>query len=439
MVRDALRTCCVLLPPLAIIFTVGIVVRRATGPWGGPVTGGSGLIATAAMLAAAALLTVPCIIIWRRVLIPRFETRGVVRAVVAILAATTMLLPMMLVAAIFGVGSVNLAFAFAGPIGLGILATGLALRTGDTLHCPECDYQLPPGSDAPSERCPECGSPWTGVLTRGRRVRSPFMIVAGGILAALWLVPMFTSSLSPEAGFYRQMPTAVLLPWIERTASHDARLPLLLTELTGRTLDGAELSRLSHGLLDRRQREGRFPRPAVAAWFEGLIATPGALPQDVVHRFFLEGLEPAAELPQTIARDESVTLRISGRFRFAFQSYWIFARIEEITIDGQALPLSDTADWVFGLYLDSGTGPHAAGASRMKLAQQWIPGTQGTPGQPGVYTVRVVVRLAYLPNGMLPPDHPRDPGTSPAAAPMPPMLFTETVTIERSITITDRP
>ena len=68
--------------------------------------------------------------------------------------------------------------------------------------------------------------------------------------------------------------------------------------------------------------------------------------------------------------------------------------------------------------------------------QEWIPQipiVSGASGELSAPTVRITLRIAYLPNGTLPPDDPGD-----AAAPNPPVLFTDTVTLEDTISLTDR-
>jgi len=421
IIRDSLRVWGLLIVPTLLIFGSGAVVRPMVGtPFGF-------LLVVAAMALAALILWYPVLFAWRTWLTPRLETTGPIRASTLILSSAALLMLMALIGSKYGVGSIDFMFMIIGPMGFAIMTNGLALRTGDSLHCPSCDYQAPPGDPTLLDRCSECGHELKDNLVRGRRTRSPFMIRTGAIIVALWLVPIFGSLAGLSPVVYRYVPTPVLIGWTSMSsATQSPRLQRRVSELTTRTLTHAQRTQLINLMLDMRRRDGNTPF-AAAAWIDGLVqlpdASPDALSHELKHRHFTEGFEPVLRAPAAARVGDTVTLQVKGTHRMAFHIHWPWLRIESITVNGERLPDEDDPRWAFGLYLDPRGGPFQDPHARLSLDYEW------TPSVAGPHTIRVTVHRIYTPSGIVPPLD----GSLETIADQ--ILWTGTVTLERTINV----
>lgn len=422
MRHDVVRMALLLIGPVLLVFVVGFAIRySATGPF-------ASIGSTFGMLLMAILLVWPLVLFWRKRFSRTLKTTGPIRAALMAITITTLILPSSIIASHFGLGSIGMTLNMLGPLGLTMFIGGLAMRTGDSMHCAACDYQVPPGIDTPSTKCPECGAAWREALVRGRRVRSPFLIRTGAVLVALWLLPLLTVVTGVNVVIYRLLPTPILLEIVHLSASNPVSdLHTQINELTGRTLSTEQEVRLAERFLFLRQLDGSV-HFAAGGWLDAGATLPNRLPRDIIERLYMEGFIPRVDLPGTAEANEPFTLHIRGTNRLTHQSVFAFARIESIEVDGEPIAMNGPSAWVFGLYLDPTT---AAVTDRSLPADQALTAEVVCP-TPGRVTVRTVVRLAFTTAGNMPPP---DPGSK--DAPTPPVRWTDTVTIEQEVQITE--
>ncbi len=58
--------------------------------------------------------------------------------------------------------------------GIKLIRSGVkGVRVGESLHCPNCDYELGVEPEEAPIRCPECGAAWLGRWVNGELRKSP--------------------------------------------------------------------------------------------------------------------------------------------------------------------------------------------------------------------------------------------------------------------------
>jgi DNA-directed RNA polymerase subunit RPC12/RpoP len=202
----------------------------------------------------------------------------------------------------FGVGA-QLLWMIPLMIGMGLAAGGWGRRVGESLHCPQCEYEFgtQDQADAPI-RCPECGTGWLGRLKKGRRVRSPRLVAAGIALAFTGMIvlnPIFyMGRLAPH------LPTPLLF------ASLYAAPKAAYTvwdEMATRPLDPSWTRTMAERVLRCRRKDQYDSSPS--QWFENMIAGK-KIPADLEDRFYREGFQAALVAPRRVKAGEAFIVQL---------------------------------------------------------------------------------------------------------------------------------
>ncbi len=191
------------------------------------------------------------------------------------------------------------------PLMFGFMLAGLgfARRMGDSMHCPQCEYEFKfdQPEDAPI-RCPECGTGWLGRLKKGRRVRSPRLIgmgVAIGVLGSIALNPIFYMGfLAPH------LPTPMLVGSLYVAPSNAYAV---WDEMLNRSLSPRWTWVVAERVLRRR---GMNPYDnGGSRWFEAMNGK-GKIPPELRERFFVEGFEAELVAPSRVKVGEQIPVKL---------------------------------------------------------------------------------------------------------------------------------
>ena len=190
--------------------------------------------------------------------------------------------------------------------GTGLAVAGLKRRAGDSLHCPKCEYEFKfdVAADAPA-RCPECGTPWLGMLKKGRRVRSGRLIAVGAAVtigAFLLLNPVFyIGSLAPH------LPTSLLYASLYTSPRS---VYTAWDELATRPLDAGSIEMMARRVIRFRAREQYDSAPS--GWFEKMVAAR-KIPAGLLERYYAEAFVADLSVPRRVraGQEFEVSLRVS--------------------------------------------------------------------------------------------------------------------------------
>lgn len=166
------------------------------------------------------------------------------------------------------------------------------LRSGDSLHCPSCDYEFMYGSDAAqphAERCPECGTEWQDKWIKGRRggsvIRMRVFLVCG--VVGLMVAGVNASrSLTVGARF---TPTWLLVHHLLKDEERRSyRFDAMWTELASRSVDAtSEAALVDAGIASLRRDSRGFTSRAMESWMTGVLSS-GRLPSRTLARYLDE-------------------------------------------------------------------------------------------------------------------------------------------------------
>lgn len=149
------------------------------------------------------------------------------------------------------VGYVGL-FAVIGPI---LVSRALRQRTGETLHCQNCEYEFVYSGDAEvkhSERCPECGCAWSENLVKGRASGATLRAASWGIVTIVGSLVVVYGLSNQSASLIAWMPSSILVNSVVNAgAFDDYKWEKQWKELSGRTLTLVENERLGRALVSR--------------------------------------------------------------------------------------------------------------------------------------------------------------------------------------------
>lgn len=303
-------------------------------------------------------------------------------------------------------------------IGVALIQSGWMRRSGDSLHCPACEYEFnfPNPDDAPN-RCPECGSGWLGLLKKGRKHKSNRLIAWGVGVCLLTLLggiasqPIFyLPSLAPR------LPTPVLysILYLAPRGGFQA-----WNELARRPLTDEWTQTMARRLLTER-REANWSPPG-DDWFVAGIAA-GTISQPLVEQYYRESHRAELRAPSTV--------RAGERFNLALRVQHVVGGPNPFGIFFGGYALGD-AERV-------GPEPKTIWAHDMSpkgLFERHVDIQQRTftaPATPGPFKVRVTYWVVCVPSFMEPlvwgngsvPIKPKD------------ALWFERVDLERTITVT---
>jgi DNA-directed RNA polymerase subunit RPC12/RpoP len=265
-------------------------------------------------------------------------------------------------------------------IGMTLAVGGWSRRVGESMHCPQCEYELGFSAEADAPiRCPECGTGWLGRLKKGRRVRSPRLVAAGIAISLTGMIvfnPIFyMGALAPH------LPTPLLYASLYVSPKHAFTV---WDELTTRPLDSEWTRIMAERVLAQRGKNQYDNSPG--RWFETIIAR-GEMPKALAERFYREGFQAELLVPKHVKAGEAFTasLRVS---RAAQGSSTIGLMFAGYAIDDSPARLGrrDKTLWAFELH------PGVLSRHRDVLAQTL------TAYNPGEVRVRAVYWLVYQPS-----------------------------------------
>ncbi|MGQ0626649.1 MAG: hypothetical protein ACT4PL_00935 [Phycisphaerales bacterium] len=191
-------------------------------------------------------------------------------------------------------------------VGMTLAAGGWARRVGETLHCAACEYELRFGEEeVVPARCPECGGFWLLTLKRGRRVKSPRMVAAGVGMMFFGLVVL--NPIFYLGGIAPYLPTPVLCGALYLAPLNGGAA---WRELEVRSPSAWWTLTLGERVIGSRGRESFDSGPS--NWF-AFASSTGAIPPEMVERFFREGFIGDISVPQRVKAGEpfEVSLRVS--------------------------------------------------------------------------------------------------------------------------------
>ncbi len=176
------------------------------------------------------------------------------------------------------------------PIGAVFLVLGeRRLRSGESLHCPKCDYEFAHAADAAqphAERCPECGFAWRDAWVKGRRGGSSARLKVFFVCGLIGLFVAGVNASRSMAFGARLTPTWFLVHNLQQAQDRRSfRFDDAWAELATRSLDAKTEAELVDLLIDSLRDETRgFTSRALEAWFSGVLAS-GRIPAETIARY----------------------------------------------------------------------------------------------------------------------------------------------------------
>jgi hypothetical protein len=261
-------------------------------------------------------------------------------------------------------------------VGLTLLRCGISRRIGTSRHCAACDYERDPSRSG--NTCPECGASWTkpNAIVRGRRVRSPALMLIGGLLVALSASGCITSGFSFSLPYRSLMPDGMLVWFIGGGPTMASREWAVLQ---GRRLSPGHQQRLVEGLLATRERGERLGAEA-HTWVLAEEAA-GRLTADQRDRYYRgmtrieELLAPGARSGQPVTPE--LVINLDGPLWTGAGAFMV---VREASIGTETVTLDGAAALVHIMALPDATYPR----KRWRLPLSIVPPETGT--------VRMVLR-----------------------------------------------
>lgn len=322
---------------------------------------------------------------------------------------------------------------WAGPIALVIPVLGIQLtifalrhrRTGDSLHCPACDYELGVSPDEAPPRCTECGTPWLGKWERGRSRRSPRLAAVGVLIALLGAAPPLMQWTGLGSASLSLLSTPMLIsvtavdPWGHNKGSW--------TELNSRTLTPAEHDLLAQKLLELRRAQGYLYGPP-AAWLSTAV-TAGTISKPLIQQYYDDWFEPRIDVPAQARVNQSVPIRMAAEERRGGPNTWMYIWVRQVLIDGTPIEDPDfertRTRWFFSLdFMNSKLG------AQLPKSELVIPPLDTST--PGERTITITGYRCVVPVGSTPRwlDESAGPVPPPGAIHFHPFEVSATVTIK---------
>jgi hypothetical protein len=186
-------------------------------------------------------------------------------------------------------------------------------RSGQSRHCVACNYQWSPGGVNP-DRCPECGARWGspgGTISGSSPRQTRYLFAACGLfVAAVALMATYATAQLPGGWTLRVLPTAAL---IRDTTTSGGFTNAEWSEIRRRQLTPKQMQQLAVGLLEKRARED-YLNITEGSWLWTQVST-GALPDDLVERYYREMLELWLEAPARAKVHQQVPVTVGSRYR----------------------------------------------------------------------------------------------------------------------------
>lgn len=180
---------------------------------------------------------------------------------------------------------------------------GWGRRVGESLHCPNCEYEcrFDDPADTPT-RCSECGTPWLGRMKKGRRVRSPATIAAGIALALVGFIVLSPIVYMRTLGSHLPTPLLYSVLYLCPGGAYGG-----WTEMANRPLDPRWTAALAARVLDHRT-DNQYDN-APSQWLEPMI-TAGKVPPDLADRFYREAFQAQLLVPKRVKAGEPFAARL---------------------------------------------------------------------------------------------------------------------------------
>lgn len=250
----------------------------------------------------------------------------------------------------FGLG--GLAFGYLGlfaAIGPMMISRALRHRSGDSLHCPRCDYEAATSEaslDKVPEWCPECGFGWEHFLVRGR-------IKPSSKRAMLWAFVTMTGILIGATGLANSIerlvkfvPTFMLVESVVRGDGKGGPLSSLdfikqWQELATRTLSSQQSERLATMLVER---VGKSPIDIFQSlWLKQAFGAK-TLPVALLDKYLERRITSEAILaPPAENGDRVFVLRVVDHDDPGFGTF--FTVLAECRIEPSGVLLATNAGW----------------------------------------------------------------------------------------------
>lgn len=243
--------------------------------------------------------------------------------------------------------------------GMMLVQGGWTRRSGESKHCPKCDYEFTFEEASAPIRCPECATPWLGRLIKGRKIKSRKMMGVGAATVVLgFLVSTPILWITP---FAPHLPTPVLYAALYM----DPRAFSASEELAKRPLAEGWVKAMARRVISTSNANQWAS--GGSAWFRALV-TSGKMPADMIELANREAFRATLEAPARVKAGEpfSIHLRVtraadgaSGQLGVMFAGY----RVDDGPAQGRAADVTFAHD----LRPDVFSGPRQPFEQRLTL------------------------------------------------------------------------
>lgn len=264
-------------------------------------------------------------------------------------------------------------------VGMVLAQGGWGRRVGESLHCPTCEYEFTFAErDAPI-RCPECGTPWLGMLRKGRRVKSIKMMVSGisiALLGAFLFQPIFW--LGPLA---RILPTPILYTalYMDPGSSLDA-----WDELTTRSISATSTRSLARRVAAHRLQHQWGS--AADKWFEANVAA-GKIPAEIKEHLYGQSFATRLDAPKEVQAGTPFPVRLQTSRAATGLSSQLAVMFAGYSLDGaEPVGRADEPAWAHELR------PSLFGDARINFQHEFRIDT------PGRHTIRATYWVIFQPS-----------------------------------------
>ena len=265
--------------------------------------------------------------------------------------------------------------ALAAP-GLLLLRWGLwPRRRGDEPRCRRCGYNL---TGRVSERCPECGSDVTFARARviGVRKRRPVLILLGGALLAISVLPMAPAV--RQFNWYRLRPAAWVISDLDSptlVGFNRAWRELQRRETAGTLSAGAQRKLLTRCLAEQGKPAGAALHPELIEYAAQALAD-GRMSLAEIDRFVDQVATLGLTVRERVVVGDPVPYWITGEQRCpCVGDLWLSLGHGEVIVDGEARPMGGSSG--------------ACGVSR---GRTW--GSSVKCDRPGRHTLELTMQIA---------------------------------------------
>lgn len=250
----------------------------------------------------------------------------------------------------FGLG--GLAFGYLGvlaAIGPMQISRALRNRSGDSLHCPRCDYEAVSGDalfDHVPEWCPECGFGWEHFLVRGRKKPSLRRVMLWAFASLIGILIGVNGLVNNTGRLVKFVPSFMLVESVVRGDGPGGTLSSLdfinqWQELATRTLSARQSERLATMLVER---VGKSPLNVFQSnWLKQAFGT-NTLPTSLLDKYLERRITSESILaPPNENGDRVFVVRIIDHDDHGYGTF--FPVLAECRIEPLGTLLATNAGW----------------------------------------------------------------------------------------------